>query len=93
MGGEGHMADMNQRIRQNQTLLHRQGERRKNLLKMTRESAHSPSSKDFSAEKWEQSKKEFAHKEQADRRYYLRFIFLFTGATFLLALAAYWIFK
>ena len=50
MGGEGHMADMNQRIKQNQTLLRRRRERSKNLLETIREKSHSPYSKNFSVE-------------------------------------------
>lgn len=55
MGGEGHMADMNQRIKQNQTLLQRRRERSRNLLETIRGNTHSPRSIDFSIEKLEQA--------------------------------------
>ena len=93
MGGEGHMADMNQRIKQNQTLLRRRRERSKNLLETIREKSHSPYSKNFSVEELEQAEKEFALKEQSDKLYYLRFPFIFLGSILLLALLAFWIFK
>lgn len=93
MGGEGHMADMNQRIKQNQTLLRRRRERSRNLLETIRENTHSPRSKDFSIEKLEQAEKELAIKEQADKLYYFRFTFIFFTFILLLVLLAFWIFK
>ncbi len=93
MGGEGHMADMNQRIKQNQTLLRRRRERSKNLLETIREKSHSPYSKNFSVEELEQAEKEFALKERADKLYYLRFTFIFLGSILLFALLTFWIFK
>lgn len=91
MGGEGHIADMVQRSKQNRELLRERRERSKRILEKMHEGSHSSNPISFSVEKLEKAEKEIAEKERADKMFYLRFTLIFLGVVFLITLLALWI--
>ena len=91
MGGEGHIADMVQRNKQNRQLLRERRERSQKIYDKMYEGSRSSYPPNFSVEELEKAEKEIAKKERADKMYYLRFTLIFLGAVFLVVLLALWI--
>lgn len=92
MGGEGHIADMVQRSKQNRQLLRERRERTRNMVERMYYESHSSFPENIPVEELEKIEKEIADKERSDKRYYRCFTIIFLGSIFLLVLLALWIF-